>query len=203
MNRPAKLLCIVIFCFFIFILTGCINEKISPNEYYVIGALRDSSPVVSSHKTIKVLNITVSQVFDSSNLVYKLTGNKFEEDYYNRYFANVGVMIQKSLTKWLSDSNLFDSVLDSRSLADVDYTLEGHIIDIYGDFSDRTTPSAVVSMQFVLLDGLGRSSGSIKEWKYTQRVDVSNKSPESLIDAYNIAFSKIFTSIEKDLAEAI
>ncbi len=202
MNRLSIIFCIVV-CYLSLGLFGCSGGQVVPNEYYMIDVNRNAETLKSSHKSIKVLDMSVSRVFDGSNLIYKVGDNRFEKDYYHKYFAEIGAMASKSLVKWLSDSSLFVAVLDSHSLADVDCTLEGHIVELYGDFSDKKSPKAVVSMQFVLLDSLARSRGDLQEWKYTQIVNVTNRSPEGLIDAYNKAFAQIFSSLESDLMQAV
>ena len=199
MKRLSNLFFIIVICYVSMFFYGCSGGNTAPNEYYMIDTGKNVAVSESSHKSIKVLDLSVSRVFDSRNLIYKVSENKFETDYYNRYFADIDTMVSKSLIRWLSQSSLFDTVLNQCSLADVDCTLEGHIVEIYGDFSKSESPEAVVSMQFVLLDSLARSNGEIKEWKYTQRVAMTQKSPSGLIDAYDIAFAKIFSSLEEDL----
>lgn len=203
MNIAFRVFCVVVICYLSIAFSGCSGGQTVPNEYYMIDAGRDAEVVESSHKSIKVLDMSVSRVFDSSNLIYKVSGNKFEKDYYHKYFAEVGNMASQSLIEWLSDSSLFDTVLSSRSLAETDYTLEGYVIELYGDFTNKKSPEAVVTIQFVLLDSLARGSGNLQEWRYSQRVAIANKSPEGLIDAYNTAFAQIFSCLEGDLIHAV
>ena len=202
-RKPFRIFCVVIICCLSMALSGCSGGPTIPNEYYMIDTGRNTEVVESSHKTIKVLEMNVSKVFDSNNIIYKVSGNKFEKDYYHRYFSDVGAMASKNLIRWLRDSSLFDTVLSSSSLADTDYTLEGYIIELYGDFSNKNSPEAVVSIQFVLLDSLARGSGNLQEWRYSQRIAITNKNPEGLIDAYNTAFAQIFSCLEGDLIHAV
>lgn len=196
------LMAIMVLC--VIVLGGCMQsqKQIAAKQFYIINADRDGEVQSSCNKTIKVREFTVSTLFQSSGLVYKIGDNQFEIDNYNKLFASAGIMTAQSLREWLGQSELFVGVLESRSSAQSDYCLEGHIIELYGDFSQEQS-QATVQMQFVLLDGLGRSKGELTQWKYSQRIVLSDQTPESLIEAYETAFSNIFANLENDLSKKL
>ncbi len=159
------------------------------------GAAADASTIV-----LHIGRFDVSRRYEGESLVYRTGEFEYEADYYNRFLTPPGTMIREQVKKWLSRSPIVADVADRRSGSRADYTLEGEVIELYGDFRDKAAPAAVVEMQMMLLkEGEPRTEIVFQE-TYSQKVPLEQTSVRMLLAGFKEALLAIMADFEADLA---
>ncbi len=81
------------------------------------------------------------------------------------------------------------------------HILEGNVIALYGDYSQKNSPKAVLEIQFFLIDNTSTSSEMIFQNNYRREVALNSSLPEALVKGWNEALQQILTDLEEDLRE--
>lgn len=202
-NRKSTLLALIITTATIF--SGCMqieSSKTSKN-YYLLNTKRLQSQQQQKLGAVEVREFSISKSFAESSLIYRSTEHEYETDYYNRFFASPGSIISNQTCKWLEDSGLFASVTTSGSSVTPELIIKAYIKEIYGDFRPNLSPSAIMQIQFIVLDNTTKTFNMKFEKTYSAEISLAQKSPEGLIEAYNKGLARILTDFENDIIENI
>lgn len=183
------------------LLAGCggLSRKPVEKRYYTLEVMRgrgDGPPV--TEKLLKVRRMQVSPLYDGRELVYKLGSGRMESDFYNLFFMPPVELLSHDLERWMDSSNLFLGTVSPASLAGADYTLEGVVNTLYGDFSG-SQKSAVVEMQFFLIDERTAQNRIVFTGNYSERVGIAENSPGAVVSGMKEGVQAIFTALENDL----
>jgi ABC-type uncharacterized transport system auxiliary subunit len=181
---------------------GCMNlRKEYPDiKTYLLHLNRTvDSSADSSDIVLKIRRFDVSPRYESKSLIYRMNEFTYEADYYNRFLISPAIMLTQEVEKWLSASSRVKGLIDSRSSRQSDYTLEGRVVEFYGDFRDKNAAKAVIEIQMTLLND-EESPGEVAFQKtYLQEVALERASVSDLINGLNEGFSKIMIAFENDL----
>lgn len=186
----------------LFVLAGCSNstEVVKINSGLVLSADRQEGTDVTRPKgTCKIRFFRISSTFETNYLMYKVKDYSYQADYYNRFLVSPASMITEQTQKWLIESGIFRNVLDDSSRADSQYLLEGKIKSLYTDFIDADKFSAVIEINFVLIETKGVSSSIVLDKSYKAVTDLSSANIAEIINAMNLSLEKVLTSFEEDL----
>jgi cholesterol transport system auxiliary component len=148
---------------------------------------------------LEVHRFSVNNAFVTRNLVYRLGEFKYEVDYYRQFLIPPGTMITEQTRGWLTDAGVFTLVLPVGSRVTPDYTLEGNVVALYGDFSNPSAPAAVMEIRFFLLDNTSRREKVIFAESYRAAVPVPDRTAEVFVNALNKALADILGRLETDL----
>jgi cholesterol transport system auxiliary component len=186
-------------------LTGCATlEKNYPERnYYILNVsneVRNSS--LFSGTVLEVLRFEISPGFGGGEFVYRKSELSDESDFYNQFFRPPSLLITEEVRKWLSQSGMFMSVIDSSYNVESNYILQGNINELYGDFRSSDIPKAVMGIQFFLVDNLSGEPKIVFQNNYRKEVVLSSNSPEDLAKGWNEALQQILTAFESDLRNA-
>lgn len=154
-------------------------------------------------RVLKVRGFEVSPRYERRSLVYRTGENEFKADFYNQFFVAPGPMITEEAQQWLADSDLFKRVTPASSLAAPTHWLEGEIRELYGDYTDRGNPKAVMAIKFYLLENRADAATDriIFQRAYRETVELKDGKPAALVDAMNEALRSILMRLEDDLSE--
>ena len=125
----------------------------------------------------------------------------YESDYYNGFFISPGPMLNRKVSQWLQDCGLFQYVSDSSGLIDAPYVLQGEVSSLYGDYSEKKAPKAVLEIGFFIFDESSSGSEIVFQKKYHEAVLVDGKKPNDLVTGWNECLKRILTSFEGDLSK--
>lgn len=185
-------------------MTACVKLGGKPldKRYFQITPTRSGEPAAtSSDLVLKIRRLSVSDLYNTRELVYREAGGRIDSDFYNMFFVTPGNMLTTELRKWLGASNLFAHIIEPGSMVVPGLTLEGVINSLYGDYS-TDTPAAVVEMQFFVVDESTPDNVIVFSRTYAQRIPLEQPDPQQLIQAMTKGVQTIFTDLEKDLAAA-
>jgi cholesterol transport system auxiliary component len=179
---------------------GALRQESPDRQSFALEVLRTESPLESPAYDggLAVLRFSVAPAYGQRNLVYRMSTTRFESDYYNLFLIDPGEIITQETRKWLTQSNLFQSVTIPGSRLDTPYSLEGHVLDLYGDFTDGRG-AAVLAMHIFLVRDLHGQPEILLQQRYGRRVALVDRSPDGLVRGYNEALSSILSDLERDL----
>jgi cholesterol transport system auxiliary component len=184
--------------------SACVKLGGKPLEkrYYQISPARTAQKAAAPKDIIlMVRRLSVSDLYNTRELVYRTDGERIDSDFYNMFFVTPSSMLTTELRRWLDESGLFTHVIEPGSMAVPGLTLEGMVNALYGDYSgDR--PAAVVEMQFFVVDESTADNAIVFSGSYTQRMPVADADPQTLVKAMTQGVERIYASLETDLAAA-
>ncbi len=147
---------------------------------------------------LKMGAVSVNGPFDSKSMVYRLSDQRYEKDFYSGYVSTPAEMIGNATRQWISDANIFRATLNQSNTFFPYYTLQASVTEFYGDY--RSQGEAVVSMEFYLtMLSSGSQNPILMTNRYTQRVPLKDNRPESLANGLQQAMAGIFQRYENDL----
>ena len=147
---------------------------------------------------LKMGAFSVATPFDTKSLVYRVSDQRYEKDFYNAYIATPSSMFSNASRQWLDQSGIFRITVAQGTSFFPFYTLQATIDELYGDY--RGTPEAVVSVQFFLtVTNPNLPTPLITAKRYTQRVALTNNLPQTLVLGQQRALADILQQLEADL----
>ena len=147
---------------------------------------------------LKMGAVSVNGPFDSKSMVYRLSDQRYEKDFYSGYVSTPVEMIGNATRQWISDANIFRATLNQSNTFFPYYTLQASVTEFYGDY--RSQGEAVVSMEFYLtMLSSGSQNPILMTNRYTQRVPLKDNRPESLANGLQQAMAGILQRYENDL----
>lgn len=147
---------------------------------------------------LKIGSVSVAPPYDGKSLVYRISDQRFEKDFYNVYTAIPAEMFASAERKWMNQANIFSSTVGQGNSFFPFYTLQATIDEFYGDY--RTRPEAVVTVEFFLTaTSGGKANPMIGANRYTKRVALKDNTPEALVLGQQEALAQIFKEYEVQL----
>ncbi|BEI33912.1 ABC-type transport auxiliary lipoprotein family protein [Polynucleobacter sp. HIN5] len=147
---------------------------------------------------LKVGPVSVNGPFDGKSMVYRLSDQRYEKDFYNGYISNPAEMVGSATRQWISDANIFKAAVNQSNTFFPYYTLQINVTEFYGDY--RNQAEAVVSIEFYLVVlSSGSQNPILMNSRYTQRVPLKDNHPGTLANGLQQAFATILQRFEADL----
>jgi len=180
------------------LLSGCGYNR----RNFVLEVSRDRpQQEISKDVILDVQSFNVDTAFSNRSLVYRKKQSEYETDFYNQFLIRPEDMITEKTRSWLSESGLFELVLEPGSYIDASHVLEGNIITLYGDFRDKSSPKATMKIRFFLIKLSGKSVVFAKTY---ETISESNeRTAESLVEAFDNCLTNILSDLEEDLREQL
>jgi len=178
------------------LLSGCGYNR----KNFVLEVSRDRpQQEISKDVILDVQSFNVDTAFSNRSLVYRKKQSEYETDFYNQFLIRPEDMITEKTRSWLSESGLFELVLEPGSYIDASHVLEGNIITLYGDFRDKSSPKATMKIRFFLIKLSGKSVVFAKTYETTS--ESNERTAESLVEAFDNCLTNILSDLEEDLRE--
>jgi len=200
--KPAVCVLIIILALFV---NGCLKIPKSgyPDKQYFILDVSRSKGIVKnpSEAILKIQKFYISPRYEGKSFVYRKGEVNYESDFYNEFFISANDLISEQVCQWFAESGLFRNVMDVHGLLEPDYILEGKVTDLYGDYTKKKAPKAVLKIGFVLFHDVSAHSEMVFQKHYRQEVLLKEISPESLAKGWSCALRNILKEFEKDLLE--
>jgi len=192
-------------CLALAFFTACVRMERQPidKHYYALETERVASGSAvgmpkASTATLLVRRMQAAPRVSGRELVYRTAPSAWTADYYNLFFVAPADMLTQDLRMWLSQAQLFANVVDPGSLAPSEYTLEGNVSALHGDFSTKPA-QAVAEMQFLLLRTTGAERQVVLTRDYRKSVPLASNSPQELVSALREAVNGVYADLESDL----
>lgn len=188
----------------VFVLIAGCRTSINTQSQYVLNAERaQETPTSDAAGVLDVHRFTIDRTYDFKDLVYRKDSHKYEIDYYNGFLVSPSQMITERARNWLSRSSLFSRVLHPGSQAEPTHALEGHIVNLYGDYRAGQQAKAVMEVRFFLIDQEDRVGGVLLKETYAETQPLAAMDASDLVQAMDDCLMRILEALERDVAEAL
>lgn len=199
-----RLLCLTVILFWVAIF-GC-SPRPYNKRYFILNANRPDKAVGASQASDAILEVRrfmVDRAFDSKNLVYRKGEYEYESDFYNEFLVSPAEMMTEKTRLWLSNSGLFTRVSGLSGSVTPTHILEGNVVALYGDYTDQSSPLAVMEINVFLMDDTAEQNRIVLGKTYSASIGVDSPGPEGLIEAFDRGLETILSQLEDDLAGKI
>jgi ABC-type uncharacterized transport system auxiliary subunit len=189
-------------------LAGCgLNKPYPDKNLYAIdaggaAAAATTAPGTPGSMTVRLAPVRVAKPFDGQTFIYKLGPEQYRVDYYNGFVALPDRLIAGQVAQWLADSGTVKYAVLSGSGLECRYALETNVTALYGDYTQGTSPKAVVEVTFYLLSDVAGGTGLVMQKKYRREEPLKSDTPAELAAAYGRAWRAILTELTDDLGKA-
>lgn len=184
-------------------LAGC-HARTYDKRHYILEASRPDAPVeASSDAVLEVRRFAIDAAFADKGLVYRRDEFVYESDFYHEFLVTPAVMVTERTRLWLARSGLFQRVLTLGSRVQPDYTLEGDITALYGDFRDQAAPQAVMELHCFLLAKDDPDKTVVWGNVYKASVPLDGETADALVQAFDRCLVQILERLEQDLRESL
>jgi len=186
------------------IIAGCVNLRrdYPIRTFYVLEAKSEKvNPPAPDGPIVQIQLFRASPGFSSSEFVYRTGESTFESDSYNAFFTLPSDQIRAIASQWLQDSGKASALLDRSSRLRPTNIIEGNLVALYGDFVDEENPSAVMEVEFLLMDIRPLVPRIIFSKTYRESIPITESTAEALVIGWNEALEIILTSFTEDIPE--
>jgi ABC-type uncharacterized transport system auxiliary subunit len=186
------------------LLSGCGQSALTERRYYVLDTVRGGPPAaLHRDTTLRLRRFNVDEAFAARGLVYRIDEFRYEPDYYHHFLVLPGVMITEEARDWLANSGLFGRVTAVGSRLESTYLLEGNVLDLYADFTNKSAPEAVMEIRFFLLVGPeGGETVALSE-TYRAVTPIAAATAQAVVEALSQSLADILTRLEADITKVV
>ncbi len=200
MNNKVITLCSLVIV--LMLLSGCGSRTAFNQRDFLLEVSRDRPQQKTSKDVIlNVQNFSIDVAFSTKSFVYRKGQSEYETDFYNQFLIKPDDMITEKTRSWLSESGLFELVLEPGSYVEATHMLEGNIIALYGDFRDGSSPKASMKIRVFLVKLSDRSIVFTNTYEAVS--EFKDRTSESLIEALSVCLTDILSDLEKDLQKQL
>jgi len=181
------------------LLSACSISRPNPDQSsWLVVPERTAAPRATPiNMHLKMGNFAANAPYDGKSLVYRMSDNKYEKDFYNVYLVYPRDMVATATQKWLTQSNAFTLIVEQPTTFFPMYQLQGVIDEFYGDYRDQ--PTAVVTIQFYASASFNGKNGMFSTPRITKRVPLADKSTQALITGQQQALTEVLQELEQRL----
>jgi len=153
-------------------------------------------------ETLRMGNVRVAAAYAGNALVYRMDDVQYTSDPYHAFIAEPGAMLGNRMAEWLDRAGPFEAVAQPGSARPAAYVLEATVTELYGDFRAGRGSSAVLAVQFALIDQTRARPKLVHECTIARRVDLPQASPDALVRGYGTALAEILSQLASELGAA-
>jgi cholesterol transport system auxiliary component len=144
--------------------------------------------------------VRVAPAFAGKALVVRLDEVRYSADFYHAFIAEPGDLLGARMADWLNQAGPFKSVAQPGASVPSNFVLDAAVTELYGDFRPGLTPTAVMTVQFTLVDLTGVSPQAVLGRTIGRRIPLPEASPDALVRGYGQALAQILAELVPQLA---
>jgi len=171
---------------------------IQPVNYY-LSATRGTPQAATKPVAVKVHPLRAAPLYERRAFVYRLDGDRIVTDFYNQFAESPESIITSALIDWLKAAHVFKVVVDPGLPVDAPCTLDGSIVTLAGDLRNPAKPAAVLAIQFYLVRARADGRDVLLDSLLEERVAIPAATAEALVQGYNVALTRIFERLEREI----
>ncbi|MFH1076404.1 MAG: hypothetical protein V1753_06130 [Pseudomonadota bacterium] len=195
---------LIIMLLLLIAIAGCVKlERPSPvKRRFMLDMPKREACYIASNKapTLKVRPVLTFPGYDAKGFVYCRGDGVYESDFYNEFFISPCEIITGAVSQWLNGSGIFRYVVGFSSYTEPSFILEGTLVGMYGDYSDKKRPKAVMALEFLLIDDSTPTPEVLMKKEYRKEIDLAGSSSSyALVKGWGKALEAILVVLEKDI----
>ncbi len=168
---------------------------------YLLSAQRDAETTATlSKRVLQVDPFESAPCCLGRSFVYRSGDHIWMQDYYHEFFTAPPAMLTEISRQWLQQSGLFDQVVGT-GYPPPSHLLRGRIVNLHGDYRSGRTPEAVLELEFSLWNLRGGAPVEPLQQSYHRRLALTDRRPESLVQAWSEALAEILAELETTLRQ--
>ncbi|MEX3070877.1 hypothetical protein AB3Y13_03570 [Vibrio alginolyticus] len=197
MNRNKYLLVILN----LFLLFGCgMSQPVERPKNYAIVADNPAKAYSKKYETLLIDSVRVESPFNDTQMVFRLSDVSFESDYYNRYITEPSAIIENQISTSLTRSGVVGNTLPYNAGVTTNLVLKTVVTKLFGDFRKEEPPSAIIEIQFILVDSSSIRPTIIFDKKILRKVKVPERSASALAQGLGIALTETFAELAEEIS---
>lgn len=198
MNKNKYLLLI----FNLLVLFGCgMSQPVeSPKNYAIVADYPDTT-YSKKYETLLIDAVRIDSPFNDTKMVFRLSDVSFESDYYNRYITDPNAIIENQIPTSLTRSGVVGNTVPYSAGITSKFVLKTVVTKLFGDFRKDQPPTAIMEIQFILVDSSSVRPTIIFDKKILSKVELPEKTPEELAKGLGMALTEIFEELAAELSK--
>jgi uncharacterized lipoprotein YmbA len=198
-THPAVAVCAAL------IVAACSIGKPIPEATTYIVEPEPPSPIATARRaeSMRMGDVRVAAAFSGNELVYRMDDVQYVSDPYHAFIADPASMLGNRMASWLNSAGPFKAVAQpgsAQSSKSAPYVLEATVTELYGDFRPGVPPTAVMTIQFALVDITSTRAVTAYESTIGRRVQIVQALPDALMRGYGKALTEILSQLGAELA---
>jgi ABC-type uncharacterized transport system auxiliary subunit len=179
------------------------KELKQERRYYILQA-GEVAPYASRQQygTLQIDRYSVSPGFAAREIVIRTGENAFQADYYNVFLVPPSDVVTRVVKGHLQSSKLFEYVIGQDTTTRHDFSLQGSVTALYGDFSKAADPKAVVEIRTFLMDR-PEDSRILSVHDFRREIPIAVKSMDGVVQAFNAAMTQYLAELDAFLGETL
>ncbi|MCA0937147.1 hypothetical protein LCL85_16525 [Vibrio alginolyticus] len=183
------------------VLASCsISEPVESPKHYTIVADHPDKTLPQKYEFLLVDSVRVDSPFNNTQMIFRLSDVSFETDHYNRYISEPSALIENQLPATLTHTGLVEHAVPYSSGVSSSVVLKTIVTQLYGDFRSDLPPSAVMEIQFILVDSSNVRPTIIFDKKIFSQVPLSERTPEEYAKGLGIALTEILDELTDEIS---
>ena len=181
---------------------GCISLKRNPPQkrQFVLDVTRPADlDFAPEGMILQIPTVRMAHLYEGKGFVYRKSDRTFESDFYNEFFASPEELFTEEIRKWFSGTGLSFRVVDASGRYDATHTLDARVNALYGDYSEKKSHRAILTMEFVLYRNGPSGKDAVFRKQYSSAVPFDDATADALIIGWNAALGDILFDLEGDL----
>jgi cholesterol transport system auxiliary component len=190
------------------ILAGCGGALSKPYPQKTRYAIVLPTPAVHAEappttESLCIRTLVVNEPFDGLSMVYRTGASSFETDYYNTFVAAPDRLLTGAIDQYLSQAGVFASIFRNAGSKNCRYVLEGDVLGLYGDYTNRGKPMAVIKTRFFFIDDADGGAAVLFVRQYERSEPISSADPAALVDGWNKGMASILQQLASDMTTVL
>jgi ABC-type uncharacterized transport system auxiliary subunit len=184
---------------FVFLSIGCsFNTSNVKKTAYILNVPTPTKTQSTAVKNASLFieSTTISPVFSSRYFTYRKSTVVYDNDYYNYFFIPASTQVNEALHQWITNANLFSTVLNDQDIQKPTYILQTNITKLYVDYINQ---QAVIALTINLLKTTDTGATLVFQKNYESSLPVNNFDGSTLINTWSIGLKNILAQMMDDL----
>jgi ABC-type uncharacterized transport system auxiliary subunit len=182
------------------LLGGCLSKRGKFRESFALVTPPLANNVRTNGPMMACERVSVAPPFDTPSLTYRTGEFSYERDPYASFLDSPAACFGEPIRVCLQNAGFFHAVVGQESTLKAGWKLETTIQQLYGDFRDRTHPSAVLGLRFMVIEKSERGSNVIVLQKtYIRRIPLKGRTAAAVIAGWDEASQEIIKELMGDL----
>jgi hypothetical protein len=185
------------------LLTGCLARPHLETQSYLFAPPPPSAGhAAPSGRVLGIRSLQVAAPFVGRAFVYRIGDFSYDRDPYAEFMVPPAEGLIAPISSWWREAGEFHDVVEAGSAHKPDTLVEIHVGQLYGDFRQSESPTAVLTIRFAFYDAPGGVPGKVVlEREYTRDIPLKARTAGALIDGWNQALAQILNSAMLDIGQ--
>ncbi|VVM07170.1 hypothetical protein MAMC_01472 [Methylacidimicrobium cyclopophantes] len=201
MNGAIGTLSWVFLLFFCLPLLGCISRpnRLPSESFGFVPSVVAPSKTDAPKPTLVLRSVRVVPAYAGQDFVYRAADYRFERDPYAHFLTSPELLIRSAVSDSLQNSGLFQMVVAGGSAVLTHSFAEISVRELYGDFRPRSSPAAVISLRFLVIQAPG--GNPLWEGTISRRIPLRERSASALMEGWSTGLRQILVEAGPLLAK--